>query len=341
VRVLLYCDVPFLLAHGGAQVQIQQTKAGLEALGIQVDYLRWWDDRQQGDLIHAFGTISSGLIRVAHAAGIPVVLTSLLTAACNYSDSRLLAQRLMTGAFRILVAPVGLGQQLHSAAFHACAQNVVGLRAERRVLETVHRVPKHRIEVVPLGLPTTFLRAGAGSRSRAHLICTGTITPRKRTVELAEIALRAEVPVLFVGKPYNEQDPYWQRFRSSIDDRYVCYHPHVETEQEMIELLQDARGFVMLSQHENWCLAAHEAVACGLPLLVPDQNWSRERFAEDVRYWPRRGAAATRALRDFYEDCPNLRAPAVQLHAWEDVARELSSVYERVLERWRGRAIVG
>ena len=53
----------------------------------------------------------------------------------------------------------------------------------------------------------------------------------------------------------------------------------------MVALLQASRGFVLMSQFENWCLSAHEAVACGLPVLVPDQNWSRERFGNAARYF--------------------------------------------------------
>jgi glycosyltransferase involved in cell wall biosynthesis len=332
VRVLLYCDVPFSLAHGGAQVQIQQTKAGLEALGVRVEYLRWWDDRQHGDLIHAFGVTGSDLIRLAAAADIPVVLTSLLTAACNYSGARLLANRLSTRMLRPLLDRVGIGRQLQWSAFHECAQNVVGLRAEQQVLEGVHGVPTDRIAIVPLGLSTPYLNASAGSRSQQYLICTGTITPRKRTVELAQLARQARVPVLFVGKPYSEKDPYWLRFRSLIDGEHVQHHPHVESEQQMIGLLQEARGFVLLSRYENWCLSAHEAIACGLPVLVPDQNWSRERFGMRVRYWPHGGTATADALREFYEACPELAAPRVRLYGWQEVAGELKRVYRRALD---------
>jgi glycosyltransferase involved in cell wall biosynthesis len=48
----------------------------------------------------------------------------------------------------------------------------------------------------------------------------------------------------------------------------------------MIGLLQRARGFVLNSRFENWSLAAHEAAACGLPLLLPDLPWSREQFGD-------------------------------------------------------------
>ena len=341
MRVLLYCDVPFLLAHGGAQVQIERTKAGLEALGVNVEYLRWWDDRQRCDLIHAFGSIPSTLVCVARTAGIPVVLTSLLTAACNYSHSRLLAQTFLTRTLRAMLDPLGIGQQLQWAAFRECAVNVVGLLSERQVLETVHGVSSERIAVVPLGLSSTYLRAGPGPRSQPHLICTGTITPRKRTLEIAGLAREARVPVLFVGKPYSEEDPYWLKFRSLIDGHWVLHHPHVESDEEMIRLLREARGFVLASRYENWCLSAHEAIACGLPILIPDQNWSRERFGETACYWPSRGAAAAGALRGFYDACPDLSAPPVRLYSWEEVAGELQPVYRRVLERWRGATDAG
>ena len=32
MKILLHCHVPFLLAHGGAQIQIEQTKAALEKI---------------------------------------------------------------------------------------------------------------------------------------------------------------------------------------------------------------------------------------------------------------------------------------------------------------------
>ena len=337
MKALFYCDVPFMLAHGGAQIQIQETKTALESIGVEVDWLRWWDDRQQGDLIHVFGTVSAGLIELARTARIPVVLTSLLTAACNYPARRLQTQRVATRVVRAALNRLGLGSQLHWTAFHECARNVVGLRAEQRVLEVVHGIPAARIAIVPLGLSEAFRRAGPGKRSQPHLICTGTITARKRAVELAELARRAQVPVLFVGKPYAEQDPYWHQFRALIDGTYVKHHPHVEDVAAMIALLQESRGFVLLSRFENWCLSAHEAIACGLPILVPNQNWSQERFGEQARYWPAiSGAAATDALRQFYADCPALPAPAVHLHGWSDAARALAPVYQAVLAEWRG-----
>lgn len=332
MRVLFDHQMPFVLAHGGFQTQIEQSTRGLEAIGVNVEFGRWWDDRQQFDLIHYFGAAPSGYLDAARVKGIPVVMTTLFTETCNRSDLRLRRQRMFVQGVLSMPFGEGVKQQLTWRAFQKCACNVVGLKAEQHVLECVYNVPSERIAVVPLGLDDAFLNAGSGNREEAHLICTGTITERKHSVELAELARRVEVPVLFVGKPYAQTDPYWRRFEALIDERFVKYQPHVESVAEMIQLLQGARGFVLMSKYENWCLSAHEAIACGLPILVPDQKWSRERFGGEANYFRADllEAGNGQVLRDFYERCPTLGVPRVKLFSWREVAAELLAVYRCV-----------
>ncbi|MGO8763807.1 MAG: glycosyltransferase [Limisphaerales bacterium] len=337
MKILFDHHLPFSLAHGGVQTQIEQTKAGLESIGVEVEYLRWWDGKQRGDLIHFFAAPNAGYVQLAHSVAMPVVITQLFTETCNRTDPALKRQRLLVRA--ILALPFGRGvkQQLTWDAYRTCDQNVVGLEAEQSVLQTVYGVPPQKISIIPLGLTEDFLRAGAGSRTGDHLICTGTITPRKNSVELAEMGRAAETPILFVGKPYSEADSYWQRFKSLIDDRFVKFHPFVSSELEMIELLHQARGFVLMSWHENWCLSAHEAVACGLPLLVQDQKWSRERFGSQARYFGRTGFKRQNVeiLRKFWMDAPFLAAPNIKLFSWTETAQKLRAIYERILSTSR------
>lgn len=337
MKILFDHPNPFLLAHGGFQIQIEQTKAALEQIGVNVDFLRWWDGGQRGDLIHFFGTASNGYLQQARAINLPVVMTTLFTETCNRSEAQLKRQGRMVQSLLKLPAAEGIKQQLTWRTFQTCALNVVGLAAERAVLETVYRVPRERTAIIPLGLSDLYLRAGGGDRAAAHLICTGTITQRKNCVELAEMARAAQTPILFVGKPYHPSDPYWLRFQKLIDDRFVKHHPHVATEAEMIPLLQSARGFVLMSNFENWCLSAHEAAACGLPLLVQDQKWSRERFGGNAHYFSTIGntPANVATLRDFYATAPSLPAPAITLSSWVEAARQLRDAYARVLSTSR------
>ncbi|MBA3650730.1 MAG: hypothetical protein H0W66_04420 [Chthoniobacterales bacterium] len=332
MRILFDHPNPFLLAHGGFQIQIEETMRALEKAGVEVEFLRWWDAAQRGDLIHYFSTASNAYLRRAHALNLPVVMTTLFTETCNRTPQQLARQRRVKAFLLALPGGEGVKDQLAWRAFQLCSHNVVGLKAERQVLERVYEVTPDKISVVPLGLSEAYLEAGPGDRHSSHLICTGTITERKNCVELAEMAQATETPILFVGKAYHPADPYWLRFEKLIDGRWVQHHPHVEEEAEMIDLLRKARGFVLMSDFENWCLSAHEAVACGLPLLVPDQPWSRERFGDQARYFSKAGGIADHAiLRRFYREAPELPPPRVQLYSWSDTAEKLGRLYRRLL----------
>lgn len=332
MKILIHCNQPFMLAHGGLQNQIVQTKQALERIGVEAEFLRWWDGDQHGDLIHHFGSAQNAFLLKARIGKLPVVMTSLFSETCNRSGARLALQGWLTRA--LLAIPIGEGikQQLAWRTYGTCTHNIVGLEAERRVLQNVYRVPADKVSVVPLGLSRFYLQAGCGRRNEPHLICVGTIRQIKCCIELATMARTARSPILFVGKPYQDSDPYWSRFKTLVDDQWVKYQPHVNSETEMIRLYHSARGFVLMSDYENWSLVAHEAVACGLPLLIQDQNWSRERFGNQIRYFKGLGATAqnTEILSQFYADAPSLSAPQIKLYSWDDVALVLKRIYERV-----------
>ena len=41
MKIAFDCRVPFALAHGGVQIQVEQTQAVLGRKGLDVDPLRW------------------------------------------------------------------------------------------------------------------------------------------------------------------------------------------------------------------------------------------------------------------------------------------------------------
>jgi glycosyltransferase involved in cell wall biosynthesis len=342
MKVLFDHNLPFSLVHGGVQPAIEHPKKALEKLGVEVEFLRWWDDKQTGDLIQYFGQATNAYLRFAREKGLPVVLNTFFSETCNRSDARLAVQGFLTRLILALPFGEGVKQQLFWRTYRSCTHNLVGLEAERKVLQTVYHVPPDKITVIPYGLSDVYMQAGPGSRSEPHLICTGRIIPLKNFVPLAQMAHQAQVPILFTGKPYRYDDPYWLQFKALIDGRWVKHHlvsydSPEGAEWEMVKLLQAARGLVFMSGFENWCMTASEAIACGLPLLLQDQKWSRERFGNQVRYFKTIGATAenARILKQFYEDAPNLKPPVVKLYSWTDTAREWKALYERILSTSR------
>ena len=333
MKVLIDCDTPFALAHGGMQVQIEQTLEALPVIGVSAETVRWWDDRQHGDILHKFGLLSEGLITLARNQGMKTVMTLLFSQTCNRNRLQLWLRKLLVAFSARLPNWQGIGRHPVWASCQACDHIVVGLEAEKRILTEIYGVPDRKVSTVPLGLPEAFLKAKPATREGGYLISVGTIAPVKRSVELALLARKAEVPVLFVGKPFEPNNIYWKEFTSLIDGHWVRHQPHVSSQSEMLQLLRSACGFVLMSYYENWSLVAHEATACGLPLLLMDLPWARERFGDQAHYFPKslNEDASTEALKKFYNNSFTLRSPNIRLHSWQDVAQRLKEIYESLL----------
>ena len=189
-----------------------------------------------------------------------------------------------------------------------------------------------KVHVVPNGVEEVFFRnpqSAIQNPKSPWLVCTATITERKRVVELAEAAVLAKTPVWIVGKPYSDSDPYFLRFLDVVkrSEGIVRYEGGISDRSRMAEIYLSARGFVLLSTMESLSLSALEAAASGCPLLLSDLPWARCTFENAASYAPMASAANTAlALRTFYDSSPDLPAPNKPA-TWNDVAALISAIY--------------
>ena len=324
--------MPAGLAHGGMQTQIDQTKAALESLGVEVEYLRWWDEHQTGDIIHHFGRMSPDLIVRAQQKGMRVVLSVLLAAQGARPAWRRWLQR---QAIRLLrtALPSACTTAFRWDAYRLADATIALTPWEKEILGFLFAVPAGKIHVVPNGAEREFFEAAPAVRG-PWLVCTGTITERKRMVEAAEAAVLARTPLWIVGKPYADSDPYAQRFfqlaRQHPD--FIRYEGPIQERSAMARVYRQARGFVLLSENESLSLSALEATACQCPLLLSDQRWAHSSFGTQATYAPVSSPRATaQALRQFYDAAPGLSPPS-RPDSWSDVAVQLKSIYQSLLD---------
>jgi len=336
MKVLLDHPNPFLLAHGGFQIQIEQTKKALEEVGIEVEYLRWWDAEQSGDVIHFFGRPQSSYIERAQAKGIKVVMAELLGGLGSRSAVSRFFQRFLTlTAKRIL--PKQFMSKLAWESYKI-ADAIIALTAHQaRLMSEMFGAAPEKIHVVPNGVEAVFFDSPKVERGK-WLLCTATITERKEVLKLAEMAIAAETPLRVIGRPYSEQDPYYLRFlqlsRSHAD--LILYEGGIEDRERLAAAYRNARGFVLLSTMETLSLSALEAAACECPLLLADLPWACAAFKNKASYCSVRESAAetARALCKFYDLAPTLQLPE-KPKTWTEIARDLQRIYELVCKTSR------
>ena len=319
---------PALLAHGGMLIQIKQTKAALEALGCQVDYVRWWDETQRADVLHYFGRLPAYLLRIARAKGIKVVLGELLTGQGSRPAWQLWGQRQTMRLLRTL-APTRLTQSLRWES-HRLADASVALTAwEAHLLHYLFAAPQEKIHIIPNGVEDVFLKSPPAQRGQ-WLVCTAIITERKRVLELAQAAIQAQTPLWVIGQAFAESDAYAREFvaLTRAHPPILRFEGPIVDRAALARAYRESRGFVLLSACESLSLSALEAAACECPLLLADLPWARSTFREHATYCPVPGSTrlTARALRQFYDAAPGLSLPPRPC-SWLEVARQLKALY--------------
>lgn len=331
MKILVNCSLPFGLAHGGQAIQVQRTIAALCEIGVATEPLRWWDENQTGDIILYFGRMPGEQIRFAHQKNMKVIMAELLTGAGSQTD----VQRLIRKVFRWSVenlAPSGLTTVFNWEAYRLADAFVALTPWEKQLMEYKFDAAPEKVFVVPNGVEEVFFQSAKNGRDK-WLVCTATITERKRVLELAEAAVMAQTPIWIMGKAYADTDPYAQKFFTLAKQHpaFVRYEGAIGDRAKLAGIYRAARGFVLLSTMESLSLSALEAAACECPLFLSDLPWAHSAFGAAVTYCPVTDVAGTAsALRKFYDAALTLPCPPKPA-TWTDVAKQLKSVFEKVL----------
>jgi glycosyltransferase involved in cell wall biosynthesis len=336
VKILFDHPDPFLLMHGGFQIQIEQTMDALQKSGVDVEYLRWWDAAQRGDVLHYFGRPRTGYVQFAQQKGMKVVMSQLLTGLGSRAGWKRSVQKLVIRASQRLL-PSMATVPFAWEAYRSVDASISLTPWEAQLMQDMFQVPAERIHVVPNGVEEAFLQSRPSERG-PWLVCTATITERKRVVELAEAAIVAQTPLWVVGKAYAESDAYAKRFLelAQREPKWIRYEGPVADRNKLAQVYREARGFVLLSTMESLSLSALEAAACECPLLLSDLPWARTVFQSGASYCPVTEAVSqtAAALRKFYDAAPTL-APPPRPMTWAQVAARLKAVYTGVLKTSR------
>lgn len=333
MKVILDHPHPFLLSHGGFQIQIEQTYGALRQAGVEVDYLRWWDDRQPVDIIHFFGRPTVPYVKQAQAKGIRIVMAQLLTGLGSRSTRVLPFQKAAINLARTALPGMVTGRFAWDV-FEKVEAAIALTPWEAHLMSYMFRAPKEKVHVVANGVEEVFLQSSPAPRGQ-WLVCTATITWRKRVLELAEAAVSANTPLWIIGKPYSDSDPYAQRFLALArqNPKTIRYEGAIADRAQLARIYREARGFVLLSTMESLSLSALEAAACECPLLLSDLPWAKTTFKDNASYCSIGSASGTAAcLRRFYDSAPQLKIPP-KPPTWLEIAQQLKSVYERVLKK--------
>jgi len=326
VKILVDALVPFSWAHGGVTVHLNSIVDAIRKEGREVDFLRWWDERQTGDVLLTWYSPTSK-ISFAKEKNIKIVSYIYLDSLTSKTTPQLYFRKLLISVFRKLFP--SFARDLGFCINQLCDAFIFPTAYDASVGELLFQTNRKSSHVIMHGVNDAYMNRTERARGD-YLISTGTIHKRKNTLLLAEAARAANIPIVFIGKPYSE-DQYFQRFLSLVDGTIVQYKGYV-TEEEKIDLLQRARGFASLSLSESGCIAVLEALALKTPVFLPDLGWARGAYENYASFGNvKNKRKLIQQIKVFYESRHG--DPHYPVRSWPEVAREYLRVLDSVCEQ--------
>lgn len=327
MKIIFDAKPPFAWAHGGAQVLVEKLMQYLPELGVEVEPLRWWDEKQTGDILSLFYWPDSNIL-YAKRRGLKIVNYVFLDGFTSKSKLSLFARKLLIKSFKRVFNSysTALGWNYNNIA----DAFIYPSNYDKQVGNYLFDADLNRSHVVLHGVDDKyFVKPDGVFHKEDYLISVGTIHERKNSLLLAEIAKTTKIPVVFLGKPYNSSEPYYQKFLKMVDNEYVIYKGFV-SEDDKIELLRRARGFILLSKAESGNIAVLEAFASGCPVFLPDLGWARgiyDGYATFGQLCNRR--KLIRQISNFFS-CSDKITRKFPVLSWREVSGKYLEVYKEL-----------
>ena len=333
MKVLFDHPNPFLLAHGGFQTQIEQTKKALEDIGVEVEWLRWWDDQQKGDLIHYFGKPDLSYVDFAHSKGYKIV-TSLIISGTTAKSAVVLGLQKIISRTLLKFKMRRICELTRWESLRRSDAIIFLTELEAETGKQLWMLDPPKTHIIENGVREEFIIAGKKEKKQngEHLLYVATIRDLKRNAEVALAAGRAEVPIKFLGAPYSKADPYYIKFLEAVEAAapFAKYEGATATTKDLISEYQKARGVLLLSKMEGLSLAVLEAGAMGIPVLLSKRPWATRVYGSEVTYANidniEREAHDIRSFWDKANQSPHIK----NVLSWTDIAIKLKDVYTRL-----------
>jgi glycosyltransferase involved in cell wall biosynthesis len=368
MKVLMAGRQDVISVPGGDTIQMEETKAGLEKLGVDVAVAAADapQDFSKFDILHVFNLdqlepLLSTQKPACHQLP-PIVLSTIYWHHTGqWFDGAVSAHKSWEFVSKILGAKRSLqfyenwqrfkvrrGKHGRRLAQHLSipAQLLPNSLIEVNHLQSVlgfRDIPQDKIMVVPNGVKSELYDPKPPpNRSFSEefglnnfVLEVARIQKAKNQLGLIEALFDLKIPIVFIGQPSPYEEEYVNCCYSLAKERGNTYFIGSKSQQELAGIYALASVHVLPSWRETPGLASLEAAAAGCRVVSTEVGSAREYF-EDLAWYchPRDPASIRTAVAQAMNAPPSdeLRRRVLERYTWDIAARTTLKAYHRALK---------
>tara|TARA_Y100001978_G_scaffold78219_1_gene70147 strand:+ start:1014 stop:1994 length:981 start_codon:yes stop_codon:yes gene_type:complete len=260
---------------GGGEIQIEKLFEQLKKKGIVVQKFDQWIPQTNFDIYHYFSCMGGSFDF------------------CNYLKSQkknlLISSSLWIKKEKIIDYPIdAIINQLSLADYI-----IVNSFLEKNLLSEVTRINKNNFKVVHNGFDENLLKYNDTDLEPPkflpknwlgdYIFCLANIEKRKNQNVLVKAARKIGMKLLLAGHIRDED--YFESLNIKNNDNVFYVGPVKNRSKLFLSLFKFSRFFALPSKLETPGLAALEAAALGIPILITEEGSAKEYFGNINSYF--------------------------------------------------------
>ena len=275
VKVRVVPHTPHSILFGGFEVQMLAAMDAARASGSDVSQLDFWSLDKDFDTLHVWGfdLVHANLLEWATKAGKNIVLSALLP----YPN--------LNKAVRHLVSSLIGPAKFRKPMLKMLSVLTVVNEQQANYAEKILSFPRDRIKIIPNIVDNVFFDlskfpSGTESSETNGVICTGNICERKNQLNLVLACKQVGLPVVLLGGVLSGEEAYAANVEKAVKDfSGGSWIKHLSPNSpEIVAAYRSSKIFALPSFEETQPISALEAAATGLPVLLADRAYARQRL---------------------------------------------------------------
>jgi len=343
---IAFLSYPMLFQYsGGLQVQIRETAAALERLGVAVRLIDSVRERLTDyDVVHVFSAINGNhrLVECAKDFGLPVVVSPLIRPHWNYRLGWL-ARSLERGVGRLTHWQI----KTEYRQITSCLENANALLAlgeiERQSIIQAFQIPAEKVCVVPNGIPARFFEANAEVFCKhfkiepGFILTVASVNAHKNQLTVAQATRDTGKRFVVIGPSLPADSDYLEALTAWP---HVIYLGVIDYDNPLLASAYAAASvFCLPSGSEVMPLSVMESLAAGTPVVMTkchcmDLTAMRGAVTEVS---PMDDKAIYSGISGFLRNMPAVEIcrESVGQYTWDAVADKVFSCYEKCISNNR------
>jgi len=356
MKIALISRATLFTAKGGDTVQITETKAHLEKLGIDAEIILNGSviNYEQYDILHFFNLIRpADILRHIKKSGKPFLITPIWIDYSAYDQTQRkgllsLAKYLSRDKIEYLKTIVRWVRgkdkwpgitYLFKGQYNSMAEIVKKARAlltnsdeEYETLRLVFPTIAPKV-VVPLGVnDNIFCPTAEAGREQNMIICVARIEGIKNQLNLIKALNNTHFTLYLIGAAAPNQQAYYQECKR-IAGSNIKFIDHLP-QQELISFYQQAGAHILPSWYESCGLSSLEAAAMGCSVVITRNGFASSYFGEEAFYCD---PASPKSILETIKKAAtqknqeSMQNKIQEYYTWKLAAQKIITVYKKVL----------